>query len=176
MKICDSGSFCSLSLYHIQLHDRSKDTDLSHLVEEVRLARNKLYREIYDKQLHSKAEQFQFLSVRYIYSIFFFHSTFEEIPWAMDTFDLNSNANLGHLSIFYRFPVVWPNSIRNYDISKTFLCLFFLSNATNLLYINNYYSSSCIKRNSENIESLINKGTSIIHADFNEILHDFSSI
>lgn len=175
MKICDSGSFCSLSLHHIQLHDRSKDTDLSHLVEEVRLARNKLYREIYDKQLHSKAEQFQFLSVRYIYSIFFFHSTFEEIPWAMDTFDLNSNANLGHLSIFYRFPVVRP-TIRNYDISKTFLCLFFLSNATNLLYINNYYSSSCIKRNSENIESLINKGTSIIHANFNEILHDFSSI
>lgn len=91
-----------------------------------------------------------------------------------DSFDLNSNANLGHLSIFYRFPVVRP-TIRNYDISKTFLYLFFLFKRNQSL-VHNYYTSSYIKRNSENIESLINKGTSMIHADFNEILHDFSSI
>lgn len=143
-----------------------------HLVEEVRLTRNKLYTARFTT---SNCIRKPNSSNSRPYSIFFFHSTFERIPWAMT------------LLILTPIPIsaIYPSSMdpqsfdQWYEITiypKLSSVYPFFSNATNLLYINNSYSFSCIKRNSENILSLINKGTSMIHIDFDEILHDFSLI
>lgn len=100
-------------------------TDLSHLAERPsRLARNKLYREIYGEQLHSKARQGSSSSPFPSQFLSFLSSRTD--PFG-GSFDLNSNANLGHLSISIAdFPVV-RRTTRNYRYIQNFVPLSFLS-------------------------------------------------
>lgn len=164
MKIRDSGSFSSLHHHSCMTGQRTP----IYLVEEV--SQQTLPRDL----RQAIAFESQTVPAPLCSTIFhlFLSLHVRKNCLGYDSFDLNSNANLSHLSIFYRFLVV------RYEITiyrKLFSVYPFFLNATNLLYVNNYYSSSCIKRNFEIIESLINKGISI-HADFNEIFHNFSSI
>lgn len=127
-------------------------------------AQQTLYREIYDKQLHSKAKQFQLSTIFYLFLSLHVRTW---IPWAMT------------LLILTPIPIsaIYPSSMdpqsfdQWYEITiypKLSSVYPFFSNATNLLY--NSYSFSCIKRNSENIESLIE------HQWYTPILMKFCTI